>query len=1010
MDVEEVPGGFAGAVALKRWMRLLQRCTVLQPRALLKETQQQQHRQMEYFVLHLKAATFDLPKDLQRLQEQGRRISYRINVSMFSFDSGSFFGNTCRSHHARYEDDSESTRLDSFMYFYTSLQGTRCIGVAEVVIVEDDPKTGLRKEFSLGWTELPDMFKSDSAIDVSERGYSEDATKRLYCGSPRMLLFPDVTFDNYHRKMKEDSNILTGASLTYEIRQHRDLRKIAHLFQPNELVGDYEVLPGVYPVVPLGHSTMRPCLNMVGGQKKKTARVNKRPKLSPTMELEIQDIEITLPPAVDGAVLAALRAAGGGETAEYRKEFRMGVHNGHTIVRPSRSSRSRGRWATLDMTKSAKNPARYVAKGANARLRHMIKDKDAAVVFELVYTRRQQRYRGRDRDRDDYNERDDYDYNDNEGPANVLDEAVVATAVLLPYDGSEYLRGVETGSSSRGYNDRISLQMFRGSLVSANGFSSGRPSDDDGIITVRFAAAASESVALRELTRKINELKAKKRRKKERELEMTRDEQAERHRRIQAHRKKHDDGARDESEEDDDDDEAYDPLRFAYEDDDDDDDDDKEEEGYKNARAKKRSSGKRKKIVNAAADDDDEDDDDDEEAIEDRSLFTDGTAAAQKSVAGMPRGSNDALVRSLLAQSLKQRLGGPVEEGQAGMYIPGRTAVIGGTTPLATELTRASKTFLSQRGFTDVMTDSLAPAAASAAQPRLPLPPQREIDLDLELRDPLAAHEVTFQFAALRTVEGVNFPRPRSVYFTFQFFNSLPTRTERMILSTGRSLKKSGLSSASALRRLPAGSMSEPFILVRDDPSRQSRDVPSLALKFLVDTTLVPGETRLFAEYLSTRTLYIDVWDGDSLLQIGSMAVDLQQLMRQSEPVAKTALEYDVIAPVESSSSSSSSKGAGTTAYARALPGGKMVARVQMLASNFGLPGAGTHTEEREAAAIAKGLPIPGTTVKKGGGGERDWRIGAAPSQDSGPKHRVFAQPLVTVSAELRSRLNTMRS
>ena len=37
-----------------------------------------------------------------------------------------------------------------------------------------------------------------------------------------------------------------------------------------------------------------------------------------------------------------------------------------------------------------------------------------------------------------------------------------------------------------------------------------------------------------------------------------------------------------------------------------------------------------------------------------------------------------------------------------------------------------------------------------------------------------------------------------------------------------------------------------------------------------------PGETQLFLQHLSQQTMFIDVWDGDSLLPLGSTAVDLK--------------------------------------------------------------------------------------------------------------------------------------
>ena len=48
-------------------------------------------------------------------------------------------------------------------------------------------------------------------------------------------------------------------------------------------------------------------------------------------------------------------------------------------------------------------------------------------------------------------------------------------------------------------------------------------------------------------------------------------------------------------------------------------------------------------------------------------------------------------------------------------------------------------------------------------------------------------------------------------------------------------------------------------------------------VKYHVDPAyLKPGEGRLFVHHLAQQTLHIDVWDGDSLLLIGSCAVELK--------------------------------------------------------------------------------------------------------------------------------------
>lgn len=108
---------------------------------------------------------------------------------------------------------------------------------------------------------------------------------------------------------------------------------------------------------------------------------------------------------------------------------------------------------------------------------------------------------------------------------------------------------------------------------------------------------------------------------------------------------------------------------------------------------------------------------------------------------------------------------------------------------------------LSRHGFTDVMKDTVDSfAQTTPSQNHQPIP----IDLDLEATDPLAKHEITLQFAAFRALSSgggggggeATAPRhqsgggggrdgvasPTSLYFTYQFYTCLPTRTERMLL------------------------------------------------------------------------------------------------------------------------------------------------------------------------------------------------------------------------------------
>ena len=51
-------------------------------------------------------------------------------------------------------------------------------------------------------------------------------------------------------------------------------------------------------------------------------------------------------------------------------------------------------------------------------------------------------------------------------------------------------------------------------------------------------------------------------------------------------------------------------------------------------------------------------------------------------------------------------------------------------------------------------------------------------------------------------------------------------------------------------------------------------------LRYMVDPSYMqPGEGRVFSQYLLSQALHIDVWDGDSLLLIGSTTLPLKVII-----------------------------------------------------------------------------------------------------------------------------------
>ena len=55
-----------------------------------------------------------------------------------------------------------------------------------------------------------------------------------------------------------------------------------------------------------------------------------------------------------------------------------------------------------------------------------------------------------------------------------------------------------------------------------------------------------------------------------------------------------------------------------------------------------------------------------------------------------------------------------------------------------------------------------------------------------------------------------------------------------------------------------------------------------------------PGEKKSFLTYLLQQKLHIHMWDGDSLLPIGSTFVHLKHLLRQGQPAVQASQQIDV--------------------------------------------------------------------------------------------------------------------
>ncbi|XP_076860027.1 nephrocystin-4 [Brachyhypopomus gauderio] len=165
------------------------------------------------------------------------------------------------------------------------------------------------------------------------------------------------------------------------------------------------------------------------------------------------------------------------------------------------------------------------------------------------------------------------------------------------------------------------------------------------------------------------------------------------------------------------------------------------------------------------------------------------------------------------------------------------------------------------------------------------LDPSEAVNFDphREEADPLQANTLILQFLAFTRVPqaGVGEGWPRCVHFTFQLYRFPPVTTQRLQLLEGEGWR--GPDDPCVLS--PVGADGTP-----------SPGAPGLQLQYCVDpTTLKPGERVWFLRYLALHSLHIDVWDSDSLLLIGSSAVELKHVLRQGRPAVQVCHELEVI-------------------------------------------------------------------------------------------------------------------
>ncbi|XP_034731405.1 nephrocystin-4 isoform X2 [Etheostoma cragini] len=191
---------------------------------------------------------------------------------------------------------------------------------------------------------------------------------------------------------------------------------------------------------------------------------------------------------------------------------------------------------------------------------------------------------------------------------------------------------------------------------------------------------------------------------------------------------------------------------------------------------------------------------------------------------------------------------------------------------------RSSLAHLYSAGFPDITDCSGQVAEVLDPTEPVPFDPQRE-----EI-DPLQGNLLVFQFLAFTRIPtaGVGPDWPDNIYFTFQFYRFPPVTSQQLKLLTSDKVQLK---------------TSVPCVLasINKDGTVNSGS-PGLQVHFRVDEGFLrPGEKRWFLRYLALHTMHIDIWNSDSLLLIGSTAIELKYMLRQGKSAVQALHEVEVL-------------------------------------------------------------------------------------------------------------------
>ena len=219
------------------------------------------------------------------------------------------------------------------------------------------------------------------------------------------------------------------------------------------------------------------------------------------------------------------------------------------------------------------------------------------------------------------------------------------------------------------------------------------------------------------------------------------------------------------------------------------------------------------------------------------------------------------------------------------------------------ELSRALRARLLRSGAAQALPDDVRDMLERGSSPSATTRAQATgaLSTAAELADPRPANDIVLQLLAFTPPDdphaGGAVAAPSSIFFSFGFYDFPQVVSSRARLVEAPRATKGArslylLESESVAFGL-GGTEALPGLLYKYRAGGESED-----------------DTERFAAYLRTKALTVDVWDGDSMLQLGSASLALRGILRQGREFAELLAEVPIARNVRDEALSSPGAGA----------------------------------------------------------------------------------------------------